>query len=148
MSSDYRLAPQIAARLLGVALLVLGGLVFVTTAVVVLFAAPVGLLSVAVVLCLVGVFGIGWLLNRRAWILRLTADGYRIRFVRGAGTRQARWSDVEKAVTDTIAGAPCVVLRLRNGQATTIPVELLAVDREQLVRELQDHLDGRPGVRR
>ena len=129
MSSDYRLAPLIAARLLGLALLVLGGLVFVATAVVVLFSAPIALLTVAVVVCVVGIFGFGWVLNRRAWIVRLTGDGYRVRFVRGAGVRQARWLDVEQVVTDTIAGSPCVVLRLRSGGATTIPVEVLAVDR-------------------
>lgn len=145
MPSDYRLAPQLAARLLGFALLFLGGLVFFATAAVVLLRAPVGLLSAAVVIAIVGVFTIGWLLNRRAYILRVTDDGYRIRFVRGAGVKQARWVDVEEAVTDTIAGSPCVVLRLRNGTATTIPVEMLAIDREQFVRELQGHLEGKSG---
>ena len=145
MPSDYRLAPQLAARLLGFSLLILGGLVFLATGVVVLFRAPVAVLLIAVALGVVGVFTIGWLLNRRAYILRVTEDGYRIRFVRGAGVKQARWVDVHEAVTDTIAGSPCVVLRLRNGSTTTIPVEVLAVDRETFVRELQAHLDGKPG---
>lgn len=147
VSSDYRLAPQLAARMLGIALVLLGGLVFLVTGLVVLLGAPVAALSVAVVVCVVGVFVVGWLLNRRAYIVRITDDGYRVRFVRGAGVKQARWIDVEEAVTDTIAGAPCVILRLRDGRATTIPVEVLAVDREQFVRDLQGHLQARPDKR-
>ncbi|QIX25263.1 hypothetical protein ncot_00675 [Nocardioides sp. JQ2195] len=144
MTSDYRLAPQLAARMLGLSLIALGALVFVAAALVVIFALPVVVLSVVVVVCVVGVFATGWLLNRRAYIVRATDDGFRVRFVRGAGVRQARWIDVEEAVTDTIAGAPCVVLRLRDGRTTTIPVEVLAIDREQFVRELQEHLAGHP----
>ncbi|KRF12406.1 hypothetical protein ASG90_15675 [Nocardioides sp. Soil797] len=147
MTSDYRLAPQLAARLLGLSLFALGALVFVAAALVVLFAWPALVLSVFVVICVVGVFTIGWLLNRRAYIVRATDDGYRVRFVRGAGVRRARWADVEEAVTDTVAGAPCVVLRLRDGRTTTIPVEVLAIDREQFVRELQGHLAGLPRTR-
>ncbi len=33
-----------------------------------------------------------------------------------------------------------VVLRLRDGRTTTIPVEMLAVDRESFVRDVQQHL--------
>lgn len=139
MSSDYRFAPQFAARLLGLALLCLGGLVFLTTAVVVLFAAPVALLGAAAVLCVVGVFALGWFV-RNADVVRLTEDGYQVRFVRGAGAKQARWSDVESAGTDEVAGTPCLLLRLRNGQVTTIPVEVLAVDREDFARQVHEHL--------
>lgn len=140
VSSDYRLAPHVAARLLGISLLLLGGLVFVASALIVLFAIPGAVLTVAVVVCVIGVFGVGWFLTRRAIIVQTTAEGYRVRFVRGAGAKQGRWSDVEEVVTDTIAGAPCVILRLRDGRATTIPVEVLAVDREQFVRDLGAHL--------
>ena len=35
-----------------------------------------------------------------------------------------------------MADAPVVVLRLRDGRTSTIPVEMLAVDRETFVREL------------
>lgn len=144
MTSDYRLAPQLAARMLGLSLVALGALVFVVAMATVLLSLPVVVLSVVVVLCVVGVFALGWLLNRRAYIVRTTADGYRVRFVRGAGVTRARWVDVEEAVTDTIAGSPCIVLRLRDGRTTTIPVEVLAIDREEFVRQLQEHLVGRP----
>nr|WP_246280277.1 hypothetical protein [Nocardioides daedukensis] len=123
--------------------MLLGGIVFVATAIVVLFSAPVLILTVAVVLAVAGVFVLGFLLRSRAYVVRTTADGYRVRFVRGAGVKQARWGDVEELVTNTIAGSPCLVLRLRNGTATTIPVEVLAVDREQFVRDISTHLKER-----
>ena len=147
MASDYRLAPRLSARLLGVTLLFWGFLVFLVTAIVVLLQAPVWLLSTTVVLCLAGVFTTGTWLTRTSYVVRLDDAGYRVRFVRGAGVTRARWTDVKDVVTTTVAGAPCVVLRLRDGRTTTIPVEVLAGDREQFVRDLQDHLDRGHGLR-
>lgn len=144
MPSDYRLNPRVSARLLGFSLVLWGLLVFAATAIVVLFAAPAWVLTVAVVACLAGVFTTGFVLTRTSYVVRLTEDGYRVRFVRGVGTDRGRWSEVEDAVTDTIAGSPCVVLKRRDGTRTTIPVEMLAVDREQFVRDLQQHLGNRP----
>jgi hypothetical protein len=143
VTSDYRLSPLLAARLLGVSLVLWGLLVFLATAVVVLFSAPVAILTVAVVLCVVGVFTTGWYLTRRTYVVRLTDDGYRVRFVRGAGVTQARWTDVEDAVTAVVADARCVVLRLRDGRSTTIPVDVLAGSADDFVRTVLDHLDGR-----
>lgn len=140
---DYRLAPQFAAKLLGVALVLLGLLVLLVTMVVVLFAAPPMILGVAVVAAVVTIFSLGLLVTRRSWVVRTTKDGYVVKWVRGAGVKQARWLDVESLATDTIAGSPCVVVRLRDGRTTTIPVEVMAVDREQFVSDLQDRLDAR-----
>lgn len=141
--SVYRLAPQFAARLLGLTLVLLGLVVLLATMVVVLFQAPVTVLSAAVVLAVVGIFALGWLLRSRSWVVRTTKDGYVVKWVRGAGTKQARWLDVESLATDTIAGSPCVVVKLRDGRSTTIPVEVIAVDREQFVSDLQDRLAAR-----
>ena len=147
MPSDYRLPPLLAARMLGAVLAVFGLLVFLATAVVVLLAAPVLLLSGTVVACVVGVFATGWFL-RRSYVVRLDEAGYRVRFVRGAGVDRAPWTDVEDALTTTVAGAPCVVLRLRDGRTTTIPVDVLAGDPDAFVRQLRGHLDRRrPGAR-
>ena len=146
--SDYRLSPQLAARLLGASLAFWGLLVLLVTMVVVLFRAPAELVGVAAVLCVLGIAMTGVLLTKRAYVVRLGQDGYRVRFVRGAGVKQARWLDVEDAVTTTVAGAKCVVLRLRDGRSTTIPVDVLAGDREEFVRTLQQHLDGGHGLRR
>lgn len=148
MVSDYRLAPRLSARLLGATLLFWGLLVFLATAIVVLLQAPVWLLSTTVLLCLVAVFSTGFWLTLTSYVVRLDEAGYRVRFVRGAGVPRARWTDVKDVVTTTVAGAPCVVLRLHDGRTTTIPVELLAVDREQFVRDLQDHLDRGHGLRK
>ena len=133
----------VAARLLGVSLVLWGLLVFLATAIVVLFSAPVTILTVAVVLCVVGVFTTGWYLTRRTYVVRLTDDGYRVRFVRGAGVTQARWVDVEDAVTAVVADARCIVLRLRDGRSTTVPVDVLAGSADDFVRTVRDHLDGR-----
>jgi hypothetical protein len=103
----------------------------------------VGLLVVG----LVGVGVLAWWLRSRAWVVRSSADGYAVRLVRGAGVTQARWTDVEDAVTTTRHDVPCVVLRLRDGRTTTIPVGVLAVDKDQFVRELQDRLQVARGLR-
>ncbi len=50
------------------------------------------------------------------------ADGYRVRLVRGTGVAQAAWTEVDEATTSSPAGIPVVVLRLRDGGTTTIPV--------------------------
>jgi len=146
--SDYRLSPQLAARLLGASLVLWGLLVLLVTVAVVLFRAPVELVSVAGVLSLLGIGATGFLLTQKAYVVRLGDDGYSVRFVRGAGVKQARWLDVEDVVTTTVAGARCVVLRLRDGRSTTIPVDVLAGDREEFVRTLQRLLDGGHGLRR
>jgi hypothetical protein len=137
---DYRLAPLVTARFVGLYLVALAILVFVGTGVV--FAAdwdPDLLVGLAL-LGLVGLGVTGWWLRRRAFILRAAPDGYTVRMVRGAGVKAARWTQVEDAVTTTIHDQPCVVLRLKDGGTTTIPVSVLEVDKEQFVRELQQHL--------
>ena len=80
-------------------------------------------------------------------MLRCTDDGYRVRLVRGAGVTEARWSAVEDAVTTYRHDVACVELRLRDGRTTTIPVGVLAVDKEEFVRELQGRLQRGHGLR-
>ena len=145
---DYGVAPQVRARVMGVFLVLLGVLVCATTIVVALFQLPLEVMSVLVVLVVVAVFGVGHLLTRRRYVVRADADGYRIRLVRGAGVKAARWQDVEDVVATHVAGARCVQLRLRNGETTTIPVDVLAIDGDDFVRELQNRLDHGHGYRR
>jgi hypothetical protein len=71
-----------------------------------------------------------------------------VQWVRGVGTPAARWKDVEDAVTTTVADSPVVVLRLRDGRTTTIPVEMLATDRDAFVRDIQEHLQRGHGLRK
>lgn len=145
MSSDYRLSPAIGARLLGSALVGLALLVFVAT----VLAAVLDLSAVfVVVVAAVGsaaVLVAGYLLTRRTYVVRLGADGYQVRLVRGAGVREARWVEVEDAVIASPRGVDCLVLRLRDGRTTTIPVQVLAADREEFARQVRAHLDGSTG---
>ncbi|WP_238473544.1 hypothetical protein [Nocardioides cavernaquae] len=147
MQTDYRLAPQFTARLFGLALMIGGLLLVLVTVLVATLRVSPDLIVVMALVIIVLVFVSGAMVSRGAYVVRLSADGYRVRFVRGAGVKQARWSDVADAVTTEVAGSPCVVLRLKDGRSTTIPVEVMAGDREEFVRELRTHL-GRGGTSR
>ena len=146
-TSDYRLSPALAARLMGLLLVVLAALLFGVTALVAVLHLSPDLLVLLAVLGLVSVFGTGFALTRRAYVVRLGEEGYRVRMIRGAGVTEARWKDVEDAVTTSPHGIACVVLRLKDGRTTTIPVAALAADREAFVRDLRDHLQKGQGLR-
>ena len=148
VSSDYRLSPALAARMLGAMLALAGLLVVLVTVLIASLGLPLGILYAVVALALVTVLGAAFVLTRDAYVVRLGEHGYRVRFIRGAGVKQARWKDVDDAVTTTLHGSPCVVLRLRNGGTTTIPVDALAGDREHFVRDIQEHLQRGQGLRR
>lgn len=137
---SYRLAPAMAARLVGPALVVLAVLVLALTALVAATSLPPDLLVLATAVGLAAVLTLGWWLRTRAWVLRVDEEGYVVRLVRGAGTRTARWGDVANAATTSPGGIPCFVLHLKDGSSTTIPVQALAVDREDFVREMQRRL--------
>ncbi len=144
--SDYRFAPALTARLMGLTLVALALLVLLGTIAAVLLDLPSVVLLVLVLLVLVVISLTARRLRGREFAVRFTDDGYQVRHIRGAGVEAARWKDVEDAVTTTTHGSPCVVLRLRNGTTTTIPVETLDVDREQFVRDVQARLRGGEGL--
>ncbi|MCY7395464.1 MAG: hypothetical protein LH468_04780 [Nocardioides sp.] len=144
---DYRLAPLVTARFVGLALVLLALVMFAGTAVVAVADLPPDLLVVLLVLGVVGVFGLGWWLRSRAYVVRCGPEGYRIGLVRGAGVKQARWTEVEDAVAATPRGVLAVVLRLRDGRTTTIPVGLLSIDKDDFVRELQGYLQRGQALR-
>lgn len=136
----YRLAPAVTARFVGLYLVGLALLVFAGTLLVAVAGGSMDIVVALVGLGLVGLVVLGWWLRAKAYVVRAGADGYRVRLVRGAGVTAARWAQVEDAVTVTAHGIPCVVLRLKDGGTTTIPVSVLAVDKEEFVRQLQQHL--------
>jgi hypothetical protein len=144
--SDYRLHPALAARLLGVGLLLNAVLVVLGTVLIAVLRLSTGYITVLVALVVAVVLG-GFALGRTV-VVHLDDDGYRVRFVRGAGVTEARWVEVEEAVTAEVSGTPCVVLRLQDGRTTVIPVEAVAGDREEFVRDLQEHLQRGHGIRR
>lgn len=136
----YRLSRSVVARLLGLGILALAGLVFAATLVVALLGTSPDVIVVVAAAGLVVLAFAAWWLTTKAYVVRATVDGYRIGAIRSVGVREARWNQVEDAVTATIRDVPVVVLRLKAGATTTIPVTVLAIDREDFVRELQQHL--------
>jgi hypothetical protein len=135
------------ARLVGLALVALGVVVFLTAVLAAVLGLSPAVLMVVAVLGLVAVAGAAMWLRRRV-VVHLDEAGYRVRMVRGVGVAAAPWTDVEELVTRHAAGAPCVVLRLRDRRTSTIPVTALGVDKEEFVRDLQRHLQQAHGLRR
>ncbi|HSU01711.1 MAG TPA: hypothetical protein VLK03_04105 [Nocardioides sp.] len=144
----YRLAPAVAARLLGVVLCLVAALILLSTLAIAVIDLHSAFLLVPVLLVVALLVGVWWTWRQKGWIARLTAEGYRVQWVRGVGAASGRWADVEDAVATTVADSPVVVLRLRDGRTTTIPVEMLAVDREAFVRDVQRHLQRGHGLRK
>jgi len=95
------------------------------------------------IVALVALLGLGaiaggvWWATRRAYVVRLDALGYQVRLLRGAGVKRARWADVAEASTADVGGVPCVVLALRDGRTTTVPLAVLAADRDEFVARLR-----------
>ncbi|MCW2756700.1 MAG: hypothetical protein JWO46_446 [Nocardioidaceae bacterium] len=141
----YALAAPLRARLLGVVLA--GGGVLLCVVVAALAATARGAIPYAVLVVLLLVVLVGFLLRRRTTVVRLDETGYRVRFVRGVGAASARWVDVADLVTADVAGARCAVLRLRDGRTTTIPVDVLAGDPQDFVRDLGARLREATGRR-
>lgn len=151
MSTDehsYGLAPILRARLMGTFLAGIGALLVVMTVLVAVLQLSPDVLGFLVVLVIVGIFALGFALSRRWYVVRLDEVGYQVRFVRGAGQARGRWQDVEDLTTAIVGGTECVVLRLRSGESTTIPVNLIEGDREEFVDELQRRLDAGHGYKR
>ncbi len=139
-STDYRLSPALAARLFGVALVGIAVLILLATLLVALLDLQTVVVLPVALGALLGVAVAGALVTRRAYVIRLTPAGYRVRLVRGAGTTAARWEDVEDVVAARVAGADCVVLRLKDGRSTTVPVTVLAADRDALAHDVRARL--------
>ena len=144
----YAFSSALLVRAMGLMLLVSGGLVFLVAVLTVAAGVPGVVLTVSVVLAgLVVAAGAIWLGRLRTLVL-FDRDGYEVRSLRGAGVKQARWRDVEDVVTSTAAGQDCVVLRLRDGRTTTIPLGVLEVPAQTFVDDLRSRLDRGHGYRR
>lgn len=135
-----RLAPAVAARLVGLGFLVLALAAFALTVLVVRTSLSPDLIVLLLGLGLLAVIGAGWWLRSRAYVVRLDDAGYSVRLVRGAGVKDGAWSEVAEAVAGQPRDVPCVVLRRTDGTTTSIPVGLLAVDREEFARAVGGYL--------
>jgi len=109
---------------------------------------PSAVVSVLVVLAALGVISLGLLVGVRRWVLRLDEAGYRVRVLRTAQARSARWTDVLDLQTGTVHGTRCLVLRLRDGRTTALPVAAIEGGATALTEALTAHLDRGHGYRR
>jgi hypothetical protein len=138
-SSDYRLAPAFGVRLVGLLVVGLAVLVFLATGLVAvldlhtLVLVPVAGVGVAAILA-------AGARLRRTPVVHLDETGYRVRLVRGAGVKDGAWREVEDVVATSPRDIPCVVIRLRDGRTTTIPVQALDADRDAFARDLRSYL--------
>ena len=147
MSSTYRFSASFAVRLMGVGLVLVGLAVLVLVGLVLALSLPDPAMPLVVVAGAAAVVLLGVLSVRRGAVVRLDETGYRVRLVRGAGVRAAEWPAVEDVVATTVAGDRCVVLRLRDGRTTTVPVAVLEGRPEDFVADLQQHLNRGHGYR-
>ncbi len=144
----YAFSQALLVRAMGTMLLLCGGLVFGVALLTVVADVPGLVLTVTVVVAgLAVVAGALWLARLRTMVV-FDRDGYLVRVLRGAGVKQARWRDVEDVVTSTAAGQDCVVLRLRDGRTTTIPLGVLEGSAQAFVDDLRSRLDRGHGYRR
>jgi hypothetical protein len=136
-TATYRLAPALGARLVGRSLVTLAVLVVLATLVGDLtglgWRLAGGFSAVGIVLVATWSF----YLLRRAWAVRLTAAGYSVRLLGGVGANAASWLEVDEVVAATPAGQPCLVLRLRDGRATRLPMAAIAGDRDAFALDVR-----------
>jgi hypothetical protein len=133
---------------MGTLLLVSGLVVFGVAVLTVVASVPGLVLTVVVAVAALVVIAAGAWLGRMRTLVRFDADGYQVRVLRGAGVKQARWRDVEDVVTSTSGGQNCVVLRLRDGRTTTIPLGVIEGSAQAFVDDLRSRLDRGHGYRR
>ena len=145
---DFALAPALRARVLGTGLVAIGVVIALGVLLTWLADLPGAIVTGLVVLALVGVVSLGFLVGVRHWVLRLDATGYRVRVLRTAEARSARWTDVLDLQAGTVSGVHCLVLRLRDGRTTALPVDALEGGTAALTEALTQHLDRGHGYRR
>lgn len=133
---DHHLAAQPRSRILAAILIGFGLVLTIGTFGIALTVSDPDVFAVLLVVMVVFLVGVGTVIVWPWWLVRLTDDGYLVRFIRGAGAKSARWVEVQGMDTAEVGGARCVVLRLRNGETTTIPVDLLDGDSEEFVRNV------------
>lgn len=147
-TTDYRFSTPLLVRSLGALLALLGLILLVVGVLVSALDLPMVVLTVAVVVAVLIVVAGGLVLTRVTSLVHFDETGYRVRWMRGAGAKQARWRDVEDVVTANVSGHDCVVLRLRDGRTTTIPVKVLDAAPTAFIEDLTGRLDKGHGYRR
>jgi hypothetical protein len=143
-ATTYRWSRAYGVRLLGLALAVLGATFLVMT-----LADRAG--WTVVLVGLVAVVAAVVLARLVVWppaVLVLTADGYRVRHLRGAGARAASWREVEGVQTRTTSDGPAIVVELADGRTSVVPLALLGPRAGEAQREIHERLNTAFGYRR
>jgi hypothetical protein len=148
VTTDYRFSTPLLVRSMGALLALIGVLLLVVGALVGVLDLPVAVLTASVVIAVLVVVVGGFVVTRVTALVHFDESGYRVRWLRGAGVKQARWREVEDVVSATVSGHDCVVLRLRDGRTTTIPVKVLDARPEAFIEDLTGRLDTGHGYRR
>jgi hypothetical protein len=146
--TELALAPALRLRLLGTGLVAIGLVVALGVLVGWVAGLPSAYVSGLVVLAAVGALVLGFLVGLRHWVVRLDETGYRVRVLRTAQARSARWTDVLDLQSATVSGTRCLVLRLRDGRTTALPVDAIEGGPTVLSEELTSRLDRGHGYRR
>jgi hypothetical protein len=135
--TSYRLAPGLAARLVGRSLVTLAVLVGVATGAGQVVGVGWVLPATVAFIGLALVAGWAWWLVRRASVVRLTDEGYDVRLLRGIGAARASWGQVKEAVAASPQGEPCLVLRLVDGRTMRLPMAALADDADAFALDVR-----------
>ncbi len=143
-SSTYRLGTAHVLRVLGP--LVIGlGFVWVVIA---FTGLPDLVLVVLALVTVIVVAATAVLLLRPPRVLLLTAAGYRVSLVRGAGEPVAGWAQVESVDTRRVGDAVSLVISLEDGRSTVLPLTLLGLRHLEAQREVHERLNAAHGYRR
>ena len=145
--SVYRLTRAIPAQVLGLSALGCG-LAIAARLGAAAFDAPGALLTALQVLgvasALAGLVS-AYFTFRPPVVLRLTAEGFLVRWVRGAGVRAGRWAAIEDVTADQRG---LVALRHRDGRVTYIPLTAVGAPPALIQSDIASRLDSSRGYRR
>jgi hypothetical protein len=139
-ATSYRLAPALAAQIVGRGVVALAVLVAVATVVGLLLGVGWVLAGVVAAVGVVVVVAVAGWLFRGARALRLTDEGYAVRFLGGVGVTSARWDEVAEALASSAQGRPYLVVRLSDGRSTRLPMAALAADRDVVALDVRRRL--------
>jgi hypothetical protein len=148
-TTQYRWPRPLMLRLSGVVTAALGTLWIVGIAIDVWVVSGlgatlyvVGLSGTAVVLVVALV-----LLGRPPLVVEMAPDRYRLHHLRGGGVATAQWHDVESAQTQSSSNGPLIVIQLKDGQRSLLPLTLLGARSVEAEREIHDRLSTGHGYR-
>lgn len=136
-ATTYRLAPALAVRMVGRSLVSLAALVAVATVAGVLLGTGWFVAGVVALAGLVAVAAWAWYLLRVARAVRLRDDGYAVRLLGGVGATSASWLQVQEVVAAGPGTQPYLVLRLRDGRSTRLPMAALDADADAVALEVR-----------